>query len=143
MHTCNARIIVKASNTAHQAIHLCVQLTWAEFHHMPGGTLQVADEYGSEAYRGAIDLTVHDPTGKQIHYANAIQDDEISVDAHGVKVGAGLRRNLYRSFAASPPHDQLTNCHRKFPRDLVAPAAACWQPGAARCFIWAVGQSRC
>ena len=48
---------------------------------------QVADEYGSEAYRGAIDLTVHDPTGKQIHHANAIQDDEISVDAHGVKVG--------------------------------------------------------
>ena len=32
---------------------------------------------------------MHDPTGKQIHHANAIQDDEISVDAHGVKVGTG------------------------------------------------------
>lgn len=48
---------------------------------------QVADEYGTEAYRGSIDLTMHDPSGKEIHHANAVQDDELQVDAHGVKVG--------------------------------------------------------
>lgn len=51
-----------------------------------GHPLQVADEYGSEAYRGSIDVTVHDPNGKEIHQANAIQDDEIQIEAHGVKV---------------------------------------------------------
>ena len=35
---------------------------------------------------------MHDPTGKQIHHANAIQDDEISVDAHGVKARTGPQR---------------------------------------------------
>ncbi len=46
----------------------------------------MADEYGSEAYRGAVDVTVLDPAGKQIHTANGVQDEEIEVDAHGVKV---------------------------------------------------------
>ena len=64
--------------------------------------LQVADEYGSEAYRGAIDLTLHDPTGKDIHHASNIQDDEIEVQANGVKV----RRNcslVHASFFVQNP----------------------------------------
>ena len=45
----------------------------------------MADEYGSESYRGAVDVILHDPTGKEIHHARSIQDDEIEVDAHGTK----------------------------------------------------------
>ena len=52
----------------------------------PRACAQVADEYGSESYRGAVDVTVHDPTGREIHSANHIQDDEVEVDAHGTKV---------------------------------------------------------
>jgi hypothetical protein len=63
----------------------------------------VADEYGSEAYRGAIDLTVHDPAGKEIHHANAIQDDEISVDAHGVKGPWKLCFKVHRGGSYRPP----------------------------------------
>ena len=47
--------------------------------------VQVADEYGSESYRGAVDVILHDPTGKEIHHSRSIQDDEIEVDAHGTK----------------------------------------------------------
>ncbi len=47
---------------------------------------QVADEYGTEAYRGSLDLTLHDPAGKQIHTKSNMQDDEVEVEAHGVKV---------------------------------------------------------
>lgn len=47
--------------------------------------LLVADEYGSEAYRGAVNITVFDPAGKEIHAVNGTQDSEIEVDSHGLK----------------------------------------------------------
>ena len=57
--------------------------------------MQVADEYGSETYRGAVDVILHDPTGKEIHHARAIQDDEIEVEAHGTKaMGQGWGQGL-------------------------------------------------
>ena len=37
-------------------------------------------------YRGAVDVTLHDPKGATIHHAKAIQDDEIEIEAHGTKV---------------------------------------------------------
>ncbi len=52
----------------------------------------MADEYGSESYRGAVDVILHDPTGKEIHHARSIQDDEIEVDAHGIKARVRVRR---------------------------------------------------
>lgn len=51
---------------------------------------QVADEYGSEAYRGAVDVTLFDTSGGEIHRKTGIQDAEIEVDAHGTKVHALL-----------------------------------------------------
>lgn len=45
----------------------------------------VADEYGSEAYRGAVDVTLFDTAGKEIKALTGIQDAEIEVDAHGTK----------------------------------------------------------
>jgi hypothetical protein len=66
---------------------------------------------------------VHDPTGKQIHHANAIQDDEISVDAHGVKVGPKSQCILCRDIAASAPTIG-NSLLREALENLVASAAA-------------------
>ena len=60
---------------------------------------QVADEYGSEAYRGAVDVTLFDTAGKEIKALTGIQDAEIEVDAHGTKVhtllSQGMGSNVY------------------------------------------------
>lgn len=46
----------------------------------------MADEYGSESYRGAVDITIFDPAGKEIKAIKGSQDSEIEVDSHGIKV---------------------------------------------------------
>lgn len=48
--------------------------------------MQVTDEYGNEAYRGALDATLYDPNGKDLKSLVNVQDDDIEVEATGVKV---------------------------------------------------------
>lgn len=46
----------------------------------------VANEYGSESYRGAVDIEIYDPVGKKVFEVAGVQDKEIEFDGgHGVK----------------------------------------------------------
>mmetsp|Transcript_14133 Transcript_14133/g.42658 ORF Transcript_14133/g.42658 Transcript_14133/m.42658 type:complete len:290 (+) Transcript_14133:354-1223(+) len=63
----------------------------------------VADEYGSDAYRGTVDITVQDPTGKEIHSKTNVQDDEIEVDAHGLQGPWKLCFKVHRGGTYRPP----------------------------------------
>ena len=51
----------------------------------------MADEYGSESYRGSVDVTLFDTAGHEIHRSTSIQDAEIEAEAQGLKVHALLR----------------------------------------------------
>lgn len=63
----------------------------------------VTDEYGNEAYRGAVDATLYDPNGKDLKSLVEVQDDEMEVEATGIKGPWKLCFRIHKGSGYRPP----------------------------------------
>lgn len=63
----------------------------------------VTDEYGNEAYRGSVDATIYDPNGKELKSLVNVQDDDMEVEATGVKGPWKLCFRIHKGGGYRPP----------------------------------------
>jgi hypothetical protein len=45
----------------------------------------VSDEYGNEDYKGSLDASLYDPHGLELKSVNNVQDEDLEVEATGIK----------------------------------------------------------